>query len=120
MGVFDCSLQREKKTLHCWMNSFTAHRRDGKIVLEIDERDFLADAMLEKSENLTVVDPDRFLSFALAHLFTLTHDIDEESHPTWWQRLTQALAKVAASTGDGVRRIEAAVPVCHSDPEKKA
>ena len=119
MRVIGCSLRADEKTLCCRMSPFTAHRRNGKIVLEIDERDFLAGATREKSENLAVVDPDRFLNFALTNLFTLTHDINDESHATWWLRLTQALAKVAASTGDGVRRIESAVPVCHCDPDKK-
>lgn len=100
------------------MLPFTASRRDGKIVLEIDERRFISDATRHAPDSLTVVDPDAFLKFALANVFSLTHDIDDEARPSWWLRLTQALGNAAASTNHGVRRGEAVIPTCGCDPEE--
>jgi hypothetical protein len=100
------------------MNPFTAHRHNGKLVLEIDERHFLAAATRQVGDNLTIIDSEIFLKFALNNVFTLTHDVDDDTHPSWWLRLTQALAKAAAATGHGVRRGEAVAPTCGCDPEE--
>jgi hypothetical protein len=101
------------------MESFTAHRQDGKIVLELDEQRFLSDAAHEAADNLQVVDREQFLEFALKNLFTLTHDIDRDGVPTsWWLRLTGALGKAAAATNAGVRTIYQEVPTCGCDPEE--
>lgn len=100
------------------MQPFSAYRRDGKLVLEIDERRILADATSDAADGLSIIDRERFLNFARENVFSLTHDIDDESHPSWWQRLTQALAKAAASTDHGVRRGESLVPTCGCDPEE--
>lgn len=101
------------------MPPFTAYRRDGKIVLEIDEQRFVADAVSGTAHELTVEDRQAFVEFALKHLFTLTHDVDENgAHPSWWLRLSQALANAAASAGRGVRRGEPVGATCGCDPEE--
>ena len=101
------------------MNPFTASRRDGKLILEIDEQRFLRDAVLSATDRLSITDRERFLHFALDNIFTLTHDISEMDLPTsWWLRLSQALGKAAASTNQGVQRFETPVPTCGCDPEE--
>lgn len=100
------------------MDPFTAYRRDGKLVLEIDERHFLANATRHLGDNLTIVDPEKFLNFSLTNVFSLTHDVDDDTNPSWWLRLTQALAKAAAATGHGVHRREVVAPTCGCDPEE--
>lgn len=101
------------------MEPFTARRSDGKIVLEIDEQRFLADATREAGDPLRVVDRERFLRFALENLFTLTHDLDRDgATSSWWQRLSEALGKAAAATDAGVRAMYREVPTCGCDPEE--
>lgn len=101
------------------MEPFTARLRDGKIVLEIDVQRFLADASGNTGDELTIVDQQLFLEFALRHIFTLTHDVDENgAHPSWWLRLSETLAKAAASANAGVRRRESVVATCGCDPEE--
>lgn len=78
-----------------------AFRRDGKLVLEIDEHRFCADAFLQS--NAGILDRDAFLAFACEHLFALMHDDDEECCPTWWLRLSQAIGEEARNVGAGVR-----------------
>jgi hypothetical protein len=101
------------------MESPRATRRNGKIVLEIDERTFLHDAVRTGTDSLAVTDPDKFLQFAANNILTLTHDVNElDQRNSWWIRLTQALAKAAAATDQGVRRIEAPAATCGCDPEE--
>lgn len=98
---------------------FTAFRRDGKLILEIDEDRFLRDAVLDSSDTLSISEREQFLQFALDHIFTLTHDVNGiDLRTSWWLRLTQALGKAAASTGRGMRRSLARDPTCGCDPEK--
>jgi hypothetical protein len=80
---------------------FRACRRDGRLVLEIDEHRFCADAMLQSPSR--ILDRDAFLAFACENLFGLLHDDDEACHPTWWLRFTQAVGEEAANSGAGVR-----------------
>jgi hypothetical protein len=80
---------------------FRAFRRDGKLVLEIDEHRFCADAMLQSSSR--ILDRDAFLAFTCENLFGLLHDDDEACHPTWWLRFAQALGEEATNAGAGVR-----------------
>ena len=68
------------------MPPFTAERRNGKLVLEIDESRFLADAVGDSSANLRLVDREQFIRFALKNVFTLTHDIKDDERATWWRR----------------------------------
>jgi hypothetical protein len=101
------------------MDRFTAYRRDGKIIIELDEGQFLQDAVRNDADELSITERDRFLEFALNNVFTLTHDVNEiDQRTSWWLRLTQALGKAAAANGEGVRRTEAAVPTCGCDPEE--
>lgn len=101
------------------MEPFTAQIRDGKIVLEIDARRFVADAARDPANHLVVVDERQFLDFAVNHLFTLSHSIDEEgARVSWWLRLTQALGKAAAAANRGMRRGERLVSTCGCDPEE--
>jgi hypothetical protein len=101
------------------MSSPTVIRRDGKLVLEIDERAFLATVAGDLPGHFRVVDRERFLDFVSANIFTLTHDLEHEGLRTsWWQRLTEALAKAAAATGQGVQREAASQPTCGCDPEE--
>lgn len=95
----------------------SAYRRDGKIVLEIDEPHFVKTA-LDGSGALRLVDRERFLHFALENIFTLTHDLTDDEPASWWQRLTESLAKAAAATGQGMAEAEAEVPTCGCDPEE--
>jgi hypothetical protein len=80
-----------------------AYRRDGKLVLEIDEHRFCADAFLESQSR--ILDRDAFLAFACDTVFELLHDDDDaECPPTWWLRFSQAIGEEAANFGAGVRR----------------
>jgi hypothetical protein len=80
-----------------------AYRRDGKLVLEIDEHRFCADAFLQSQSRIR--DRDAFLAFACDTVFELLHDDDEaECQPTWWLRFSQAIGEEAANFGAGVRR----------------
>lgn len=100
------------------MPPFTAHRRDGKLILEIDEQRFLADATGAAGSSLRVLDREQFIRFALANIFSLTHDVQDGSRASWWQRLTESLGKAAAATGEGLRQDEATPPTCGCDPEE--
>ncbi len=101
------------------MEPFTARRSNGKIILEIDEHQFIADATSDPANNLRIIDREQFLDFVLKHVFTLTHDIDRDgAHPSWWLRLSETLAKAAASAECGLTRIEAVPPTCACDPEE--
>src|SRR5688572_2672677 len=100
------------------MSPVTTSRREGKILLEIDERQFLADAM-GSDENLRLFDREQFLQFALSNLFTLTHDVDNDDvRVSWWKRMTESLGKAAAATNHGVRRVSVSEPTCGCDPEE--
>ena len=80
-----------------------AYRRDGKLVLEIDEHRFCADAFLQSQSR--ILDCDAFLAFACDTVFELLHDDDDaECQPTWWLRFSQAIGEEAANVGAGVRR----------------
>jgi hypothetical protein len=78
-----------------------AFRRAGKLVLEIDEHRFCADAFLQSQSR--IVDRDAFLAFACENLFELLHDDDDACQPTWWLRFSQAIGENAANAGAGVR-----------------
>lgn len=78
-----------------------AFRRDGKLVLEIDEHRFCADAFLQS--NARILDRDAFLAFACEQLFALLHDDDDGCCPTWWLRFSQAIGEEATNVGAGVR-----------------
>jgi hypothetical protein len=80
---------------------FRAYRRDGKLVLEIDEHCFCHDAFLQSVSR--IVDRDAFLAFTCEHFFSVLHDDDDTCHPTWWLRFAQALGDEAADAGAGVR-----------------
>jgi hypothetical protein len=77
-----------------------AFRREGKLVLEIDEHRFCADAFLQSESR--ILDRDAFLAFACDNLFRVLHDatVDEQ---TWWLRYCQAIGHGAADAGAGVR-----------------
>ncbi|MEY4940215.1 MAG: hypothetical protein RIQ93_1950 [Verrucomicrobiota bacterium] len=77
-----------------------AFRRDGKLVIEIDEHRFCADAFLQSHSRL--LDRDAFLAFACENLFTLLHDTTPEEQ-AWWLRYCQAIGQGAADAGAGVR-----------------
>jgi hypothetical protein len=99
------------------MQSFTASLQEGKLTLEIDTRHFLAEALGDRT--LSVADERQFLEFVCRHIFTLTHDVDETgATPSWWTRLSQALALAAAEAGAGVRRRVVVEPPCACDPEE--
>jgi hypothetical protein len=99
------------------MQPFTATRRDGKLVLEIDEHHFITDALGDRT--LSVADQRQFLDFVCRHIFTLTHDVDDTgATPSWWTRLSQALALAAAEAHQGVRRRLVVEPTCGCDPEE--
>jgi hypothetical protein len=80
--------------------SLRAFRRDGKLVIEIDEHRFCADAFLHSHSR--ILDRDAFLAFACENLFNVLHDttLDER---TWWQNLVQAVGQGAADAGAGIR-----------------
>ena len=79
-----------------------AYRLDGKLVLEIDEHRFCADAFLQSHSR--IIDRDAFLAFACDNVFELIHDDDdEECRPTWWLRFCQAIGEDGANCGAGVR-----------------
>ena len=101
------------------MPSLNASRHNGKIILEIDEHQFLADASGSANSELRIVDRDQFLQFALSNIFTLTHDVDnDDTRVSWWQRLAESLGKAAAATDHGVRKYAVATPTCGCDPEE--
>jgi hypothetical protein len=77
-----------------------AFRRDGKLVIEIDEHRFCADAFLQSESRL--LDRDAFLAFACEILFTVLHDATADEQ-TWWARFCQAIGEGAADAGAGVR-----------------
>ncbi len=76
-------------------------RRGGRLVLEIDEHRFCADAFLQSQSR--IVDRDAFLAFACENVFALLHDDDDACHPTWWLRFAQAIGEDAANAAAGVR-----------------
>ena len=77
-----------------------AYRRDGKLVLEIDEHRFCTDAFLQSQSR--ILDHDAFLAFACDTVFELLHDDDDaECLPTWWLRFSQAIGEEAANFGAG-------------------
>ncbi len=78
-----------------------AFRRDGKLVIEIDEHRFCADAFLHSESR--ILDRDAFLAHACENLFGVLHDDDESCEPTWWFRYCQAIGQSAADAGAGVR-----------------
>ena len=78
-----------------------AFRRDGKLVIEIDEHRFCADAFLQSDRR--ILDRDAFLAFVCENLFEVLHDDDDSCQPTWWFRFCQALGQSAADAGAGVR-----------------
>jgi hypothetical protein len=82
-------------------SALRAFRRDGKVVLEIDEHRFCADAFLQSQSR--ILDRDAFLAFACEQMFDLLHDDDEGCKPTWWLRFSQAIGEEAAAAGAGVR-----------------
>lgn len=79
---------------------FRAFRRDGKVVIEIDEHRFCADAFLQSES--CILDRDAFLGFACENLFSILHDANSDEQ-TWWIRFCQALGQGAADSGAGVR-----------------
>ncbi len=88
-------------------------------MLEIDLQRFLTEAFAQDGADLALVDRKEFLEFVCNHAFTLTHDVDElGEHPSWWRRLTEALARAAAASGRGVRERQAIEPTCGCNPEE--
>lgn len=77
-----------------------AFRRDGKLVIEIDEHRFCSDAFLQSESR--ILDREAFLAFACENLFSLLHDATSDER-TWWLSLCQALGQGAADAGAGVR-----------------
>lgn len=78
-----------------------AYRRGGRLILEIDEHRFTADAI--SAGGCRILDRSAFLAFACENFFGLLHDDDAEAgQPTWWNRLAQALCAEAAERGAGV------------------
>src|SRR5687768_2094484 len=77
-----------------------AFRRDGKLVIEIDEHRFCADAFRQSESR--VLDRDAFLAFTCENLFTLPHDATADEQ-TWWFRFCEAIGQGAADAGAGVR-----------------
>ena len=53
-------------------SSLRAFRRDGKLVIEIDEHRFCADAFAQSESR--ILDRDAFLAFACENLFSVLHD----------------------------------------------
>lgn len=99
------------------MSSTVVRRENGKLVFEIEEERFLADATAG-APDLRLIDREEFLRFATAHLFTLTHDIQSGAPATWWQRLAETLGKAAAATGHGIQHGRVIEPTCGCDPEE--
>lgn len=77
-----------------------AYRRAGKLVLEIDEHRFCADAFVQSESR--ILDRDAFLAFACENLFAVLHDATTDEQ-TWWLRYCQAIGQGAADAGAGVR-----------------
>lgn len=77
-----------------------AFRRDGKLVVEIDEHRFCADAFAQSESR--ILDRDAFLAFACENLFVLLHDAATDE-TTWWASFCQAVGQEAADAGAGVR-----------------
>lgn len=80
--------------------SLRAFRRDGKLVIEIDEHRFCADAFAQSESR--ILDRDAFLAFACENLFTVLHDATSDES-TWWANFCQAIGQGAADAGAGVR-----------------
>jgi hypothetical protein len=80
--------------------SARAFRRDGKLVIEIDELRFCADAFLPAETR--ILDRDAFLAFACEQFFTVLLESIPEEQP-WWPRYCQAIGQAAADAGAGVR-----------------
>jgi len=77
-----------------------AFRREGKVIIEIDEHHFCADAFLQFESR--ILDRDAFLAFACENLFSMLHDAGTDEQ-TWWLRFCQAIGQGAADAGAGVR-----------------
>ena len=77
-----------------------AFRRDGKLVIEIDEHRFCAAAFTQSESR--ILDRDAFLAFACENLFTVLHDAGTDER-TWWTNFCQAIGQGAADAGAGVR-----------------
>ena len=97
LGTFDPDMNSRVPSFR----PLRAFRRDGKLVLEIDEHRFCADAFLQSESR--ILDRDAFLAYACEQMFELMHDDDAGCKPTWWLRLCQALGQDAADVGAGVR-----------------
>ena len=82
------------------LDSVGSRRRDGNLVIEIDEHHFCADAFQQSESG--ILDRDAFLAFVCENLFTLLHDASAEER-TWWVSLCQAVDQGAADAGAGVR-----------------
>lgn len=80
--------------------SLRAFRRDGKLVIEIDEHRFCTDAFLDSESRL--LDRDAFLAFTCENVFAVPHH-DDSCDATWWSRFCQAVGQGAADAGAGVR-----------------
>ncbi len=80
--------------------SLRAFRRDGKLVIEIDEHRFCADAFAQSESR--ILDRDAFLAFACDNLFSVLHDATSDEN-TWWANFCQAVGQSAADAGAGVR-----------------
>jgi hypothetical protein len=83
------------------LGTLRAYRRDGKVVIEIDDHRFCADAFFQSESR--ILDRDAFLAFACENLFEVLHDDDGTCEPTWWHRFCQAIGQGAADAGAGVR-----------------
>ena len=81
-------------------SSLRAFRRDGKLVIEIDEHRFCADAFAQSESR--ILDRDAFLAFSCENLFTVLHDATSDE-ATWWASFCQAIGQGAADAGAGVR-----------------
>lgn len=81
-------------------SSLRAFRRDGKLVIEIDEHRFCADAFAQSESR--ILDRDAFLAFTCENLFSVLHDATSDE-ATWWARFCQAIGQGAADAGAGVR-----------------
>lgn len=81
-------------------SSLRAFRRDGKLVIEIDEHRFCADAFAQSESR--ILDRDAFLAFTCENLFTVLHDATSDES-TWWTSFCQAIGQGAADAGAGVR-----------------